>query len=98
LFFAIFLLVLGAFANAEEAALDRLTVKLLGSPQGKWDAMLSQNRMALDGNARKKLIDQAFSLADQKKVLDALLYAELADEIDYYLGDKKDYRGIDIGR
>jgi tetratricopeptide (TPR) repeat protein len=94
LLFATFFLVLGAFANAEEAALDGLTVKLLGSPRENWDAMLSKNKMALDGNARKKLIDQAFNLANQKKVTEARLYAELADEIDYYLGDKKDYRGI----
>lgn len=94
LFLATFFLVLGAFAYAEEAALDRLTLKLLGSPRGKWDAMLSENRMALNGNARKKLIQQAFSLADQKNVPEARLYAELSDEIDYYLGDKKDYRGI----
>jgi tetratricopeptide (TPR) repeat protein len=94
LFIATFFLVLGAFVYAEEASLDRLTVKLLASPREKWDAMLTENRAALDGNARKKLIDQAFSLAQQKKVLEARLYAELADEIDYYLGDKKDYRGI----
>jgi tetratricopeptide (TPR) repeat protein len=94
LFLAVFFLLLGISANAEEAALDRLTVKLLGSPRGKWDAMLSENRMALNGDARKKLIEQAFSLADQKKVPEARLYAELSDEIDYYLGNKKDYRGI----
>jgi tetratricopeptide (TPR) repeat protein len=94
LLFATFFLVFGAFANAEEASLDGLTVKLLGSPRGNWDAMLSKNKMALDGNARKKLIDQAFNLANQKKVTEARLYAELADEIDYYLGDKKDYRGV----
>ncbi len=94
LFFATFLLALGAFAYGEEGALDSLTVKLLASPREKWDAMLTENRGALDGNARKKLIEQAFRLAEQKKVLDARLYAELSDEIDYYLGGMKDYRGI----
>jgi tetratricopeptide (TPR) repeat protein len=94
LFFATFFLMLGAFAYAEEATLDRLTVKLLGSPRGKWDAMLTENRAALDGNARKKLIEQALSLAEQKNVLEARLYAELLDEIDYHLMDKKVYRGI----
>jgi tetratricopeptide (TPR) repeat protein len=56
--------------------------------------MLTENRGALDGSSRKTLIEQAFRLAEQKNVLEARLYAELSDEIDYFLGDKKDYRGI----
>jgi tetratricopeptide (TPR) repeat protein len=94
LFFATFFLALGAFAYAQEGALDRLTVKLLASPREKWDAILTENRGVLDGSARKKLIEQAFRLAEQKNVLEARLYAELSDEIDYYLADKKDYRGM----
>ncbi len=94
LFFATFLLALGAFTYAQGAALDSLTIKLLASPREKWDTMLTENRGALDGGARQKLLEQAFRLAEQKNVQEARLYAELSDEIDYYLENKKDYRGI----
>ncbi len=96
LFFSIFFLMSGGFTYAEGADLDSLTIKLLATPREKWDAILSENRGALDAGARQGLIEQAFRLAEQKNVQEARLHAELADEIDYYLENKKNYRGIGL--
>ncbi len=94
IFFVTLILMWGAFTYADETALDSLTIKLLATPREKWDAMLTANRAALDGDARQKLVDRAFRLAEQKNVFEARLCAELADEIDYYLGNKKNYLGV----
>jgi tetratricopeptide (TPR) repeat protein len=90
---ATFFLMLGAFTYAEGAALDSLTMNLLASPREKWDAILSANREALNGGARQDLLEEAFRLAEQGSVEEARLRAELADEIDYHLENKKYYRG-----
>ncbi|MFB3883797.1 MAG: tetratricopeptide repeat protein [Thermodesulfobacteriota bacterium] len=85
---------LGSVVYAQGGALDSLTLKLLASPKERWDSILSANRGTLDAGARPRLLDQALRLAEQTNVGEAQLYVEVADEIDYHLGNKRDYRGV----
>lgn len=80
-------------AFSENNNYDSLIQKFISSSRFSWDTIINENRQDMTSD----FFARTFELAQQqigKNNENAILHAELIDYIDYFLYDKKDYRGV----
>lgn len=83
-----------SLAEAQTPPADALIDRLLATPPAALDDALVRSRADLNLDFLKRVMDRSAQSANAGKVPDAVALAELADQVDYFLGGKKEYRGI----
>lgn len=90
----LFVLLAAPLASAQQNPADELIQKLISTPTEQLDSVLLQNKASLTDDLLRRIVELAFNSIDNGKPDDASNYTDLADYIDYFLLDKKEYRGI----